>query len=151
MKTELVCFKDLMLDVMVAEEIVDLVRQRLVALDVTEDNIVSALETVVEFKNLEGFQDPTKNLLTKAVEGLTFESAVPAMQIVIQLEEEEEIKDIVLNKVVEKVKERFPDDPTKFYLELIQDHHLELEYLTVLMQAVAVYTPVLKPFYKIKF
>ena len=125
---------------MVAEEIVDLVRQILVALDVTKDNIVSALETVVEFKNLEGFQVPTKNLLAKAIEALTFESVLPALQTCLQMkEEDEEMRSKLLNKVVEKVKERFPDnDPTKFYLELIHEHQAELE---VLMQAVAVYSP----------
>jgi len=120
----------------------------LVALDVTEDNIVSALETVVEFKNLEGFQVPTKNLLAKAIEALTFESVLPALQMGVQMkEEDEEIKTQLLKKVVEKVKERFPNnDPTKFYLELIHEHQAELE---VLMQAVAVYstgTHDVKPF-----
>ena len=81
-----------MLDVMVAEEIVDLVRQRLVALDVTEDNIVSALETFVEFMDLEGFQDATKCLLDKAVKALTIESVLPALQTVVQIKGEEELK-----------------------------------------------------------
>jgi len=125
---------------MVAEEIVDLISQRLVALGITKDNIVSALETVVEYKNLEGFQVPTKNLLAKAIEALTFESVLPALQTCLQMkEEDEEMRSKLLNKVVEKVKERFPDnDPTKFYLELIHEHQAELE---VLMQAVAVYSP----------
>ena len=52
---------------LVVEEIMNPVQQQIADLEVAEDKLISALETVVEYKQLEGFQEVAEGLMTKVV------------------------------------------------------------------------------------
>ena len=45
----------------------NLIKQRIANLEVTEDKLISALETLIEHTELEGFAEVSKNLMAKVV------------------------------------------------------------------------------------
>ena len=128
----------LALKYMVIKEIFDLIKRQMEDFDVSPKTVGSALETIVFFKDLEGFENVTKVFIGKVIEKRSIEKVMPALQAIGRFENKETLAAELMEKIVEKFKERFPDDPTEYYLEHIDENPKEIR---ALMVAVSPYKP----------
>ena len=55
-------------------------------LGVSPATVVSALETVLDFKDLDGFEELTKDLVKKVVRNITIATVLPALQVAVRFQ-----------------------------------------------------------------
>ena len=77
---------------MLAAELENGVKKTIADLAVSPDTVVSALETVLHFKDLDGFEVLTQDLVKKVVGNITMDTVLPALQVVVRFEAEESFR-----------------------------------------------------------
>jgi len=99
-------------------------------LGVSPATVVSALETVLDFKDLDGFEELTKDLVQKVVGNITIATVLPALQVAVRFQAEGSFEDVsghLMNSIVKA----FPTlaEATVFFLDNMKDYPEEVEYL----------------------
>ena len=115
---------------MLAAELENGVKKTIADLAVSPDTVVSALETVLHFKDLDGFEVLTQDLVKKVVGNITMDTVLPALQVVVRFEAEESFKD-VSDQLRKSIVKTFPTlaEATAFFLENMKDYPQEVELL----------------------
>ena len=125
------------------QSIQTVINQQISETKVTNDNVISALETVVQFKNLDGFETITADVIDKVIAGISFEAVMPALKIIAPLKENQLMKAVIddlIDKLVEEVHHncQTKKDLSAFYMANIDKHLPEVK---LLMSAIAQQSP----------
>ena len=76
----------LALKYMLSVELATDVMMTIDVLEVSPATVVSALETVLDFKDLDGFEELTKDLVQKVVGNITIATVLPALQVAVRFQ-----------------------------------------------------------------